>query len=318
MASYPSRSRVIVTRAVRLRLSMALALLASLVVAAGAVGSASDTAPLPNTDSLPWTNPNHLSPLEQLANGVGSTIAGRAVRLYCDGDNDWATLAANQGFDPDAFSSWVVYYYNPTDNSVFEDANIAHMPPRICRNLWNYGKAAQKPTTCPTVVEQTKTVTTTVRVAKRMRVRVKVGGKWKYVSRTVRVPKKVKKTITQEVDGPPAPCYDTGILKPSAPGEYFADVRSLFELAIDSAQMGDLRQGVPNDTALFDRHSTCVGLQKLPYVAQRFGATADDGRSIAAFVDEMIYARWEGSSSWSADCRENGPLDLTPGDGVWP
>jgi hypothetical protein len=302
----------------RFRLAIVLAALASLAVAAGAVGSGSDTAPLPNTDSLPWTDPNHLSPLEQLANGIGSTIAGRAVRLYCDGDNDWATLAAKEGFDPDVFSSWVVYHYKPTDNTVFEDANIAHMPPRICRSLWNYGKAAQKPTKCPTVVQRTKTVVTTVRVAKRMRVRVKVAGKWKYVWRTVRVSKRVKKAVTQAVEGPPAPCYDAGILKPSAPGEYFADVRSLFELAIDSALMGDLRQGVPNDPGLFDRRSTCVGLQKLPLVARRFGATADDGQSIAAFVDDMIYARWQGSSSWSADCRENGLLDLTPYDGVWP
>src|SRR5580765_3216923 len=158
----------------------------AVAVAAVAGFARADTGVLPDTEALPWTDPDHLSPLEQLANGIATTIAGRAVRVYCDGDNDWATLAANEGFDPEQFSSWVVYYYDPDDNTVYEDADIAHMPPRICRSLWAYGKAALKPTKCPTTVEQTKTVVTTIRVAKRVRVRVKVAGKWKYVIRTVR------------------------------------------------------------------------------------------------------------------------------------
>jgi hypothetical protein len=290
----------------------------AVAVAAVAGFARADTGVLPDTEALPWTDPDHLSPLEQLANGIATTIAGRAVRVYCDGDNDWATLAANEGFDPEQFSSWVVYYYDPDDNTVYEDADIAHMPPRICRSLWTYGKAALKPTKCPTTVEQTKTVVTTIRVAKRVRVRVKVAGKWKYVIRTVRVPRKVTRRVTTEVDGPPAPCYEDGILNPGAPAEYFDDVRALFELGRDAALMGDLRQGVPDDPGVFEPHSTCAGLQKIPLIAQRFGATADDAQSIAQYADASIYARWAGSPFWSADCHENGPLDQTPGDGVWP
>ena len=76
----------------------------AVAVAAVAGFARADTGVLPDTEALPWTDPDHLSPLEQLANGIATTIAGRAVRVYCDGDNDWATLAANEGFDPEQFS----------------------------------------------------------------------------------------------------------------------------------------------------------------------------------------------------------------------
>jgi hypothetical protein len=89
------------------RVLVRVAAIASIAAIAAAPALA-DSPVLPQTDALPWTDPNHLSPLERLANQVASKIAERPVQVYCDGANDWARLAAEQGFDPNTFSSWVV------------------------------------------------------------------------------------------------------------------------------------------------------------------------------------------------------------------
>ena len=51
--------------------------------------------------------------------------------------------------------------------------------------------------------------------------------------------------------------------------------------------------------------------------------TADDGEAIAQYAYDKLYPGYQrvsynGSPYWSAGCRETGPLDLTPGDNVWP
>jgi hypothetical protein len=69
--------------------------------------------------------------------------------------------------------------------------------------------------------------------------------------------------------------------------------------------------------------ANCYGLQWVPCVAQQFGATPDDALAIAKYAYDVLYPRYQGithngSPYWSADCHQDGPLDLTPGDGVWP
>jgi hypothetical protein len=258
-----------------------------------------------------------MSPLEQLANQVASHIAQRPVRVYCDGDNDWATLAAKEGFDPNTLDTWVVYWYRSDSRTFAQNSDIAHMSPGICRSLWEYGKAPVKPTKCPTVVRQTSIVKTTIKVPKRVTRRVKVRGKWRVVKKIVLVPKTVIQQVTQRVDGPPAPCYTSAGLAQGTPAGYASYVWALFRLARDSIFMFDWRVGASIDGPWAAR-ANCLGIQWLPWIAAQFGATADDGRSIARFEFDNVSTRWAGEPYWSADCRENGPLDLSPGDGVWP
>ncbi|HET7368672.1 MAG TPA: hypothetical protein VFI83_09930, partial [Gaiella sp.] len=63
-----------------------------------AVGQ-TDTSVIPDTPNLPWTDPTHQSPLEVFAAQVASAIAGRPVRVYCNGQTDWDSLAQSAGFD---------------------------------------------------------------------------------------------------------------------------------------------------------------------------------------------------------------------------
>jgi hypothetical protein len=74
----------------------AVAVLACLGMSATA---AADTPVLPTSDALPWTDPNHHSPLEVLVTSIASTIAQRPVRVYCDGQTEWDALGASREFD---------------------------------------------------------------------------------------------------------------------------------------------------------------------------------------------------------------------------
>jgi hypothetical protein len=301
---------------VSFRLATRVAAIAA-VVAVAAAPAFADTPALPQTDALPWTDANHLSPLEQLANQVASKIAQRPVRVYCDGANDWAHLAAEQGFDPATFSTWVVYWYYSDTRTISRDSDIAHLSTPICRDLWQFGMAAVKPTKCPTVIRQTKSVVSTIRVAKKVRARVKVKGKWKTLIKTIHVPKKVTHQVTQEVPGAPAPCYSGTSLAATAPRNYADYAWALMQLGRDSIYMHDFRVGVSIDGP-FEVRSNCLGIEEIPEIAVQFGATPDDAHSIASYAYNVIYARWAGQPYWSADCRANGPLDTSPGDGIFP
>ena len=289
----------------------------AVAVASAAASAFADTPALPQTDALPWTDSNHLSPLEQLANQVASKIAQRPVRVYCDGENDWARLAAEQGFDPNAVSTWVVYWYYSDTRTISRDSDIAHVSPRVCRDLWQFGMAAVKPTKCPTVTRQTKTVVTTIKVPKKVKTRVKVKGKWKIVTKTIRVSKQVTRQVTRDVAGPPAPCYSGASLAASARGNYADYVYALMQLGAASIYMHDFRVGVSIDGP-FAIRGNCLGIEAIPEIAVQFGATSDDAHAIASYAYNVFYARWKGQPYWSADCRENGPLDISPGDGTFP
>jgi hypothetical protein len=301
---------------VSFRLVIRVAAIAS-VAAIAAAPALADAPVLPQTNALPWTDPNHLSPLEQLANQVASKIAQRPVRVYCDGENDWAHLAAEQGFDPNTFATWVSFWYYGDTRTISRNSDIAHISPRVCRDLWRYGMAAVKPTKCPTVTHRTKTVVTTIMVSKKVRAKVKVKGKWKTVIKSIRVPKKVKRQVTQDVPGAPAPCYSGASLAAGTPANYADYVYALMQLGRDSIYMHDFRIGVPIDGP-FDIRANCLGIEAIPDIAVQFGATPDDAHSIASYAYNVFYASWRAQPYWSADCRENGRLDTSPGDGTFP
>ncbi len=141
------------------RLIVACVAIAACAVCVPAVADA-DTPVLPTSDSLPWTDPAHHSPLEELATSVASRIAQRSVRVYCDGETDWEALGAAREFDPNGVAGLVdtPHYYYPATRTFVDSADIAHLSPEACQFLWQYGMASAKQTKCPTMLTQEKTV----------------------------------------------------------------------------------------------------------------------------------------------------------------
>lgn len=289
-----------------------------------ATAARADTPVLPQGDSLPWTDPAHHTPLEDLASSIASRIAQRSVRVYCDGETDWESLGSSREFEPSGVAGFVdpPHYYWPDTRTFYDSSDITHLSPFACQYLWHYGMAAEKQTKCPTVTTQTKTVVRTVPALKKVKVRVKVNGKWVVRTKTVKTTKKVTEEITENVAGPPAPCYVNGVLASIIPSDYRSYVQALLVLAHESIHLYDFRSGGPIDLP-FEIRAECFGIQRLPMVAADFGTTPDDARAIADYAYTEIYPSYQGVSHagypyWSADCRQDGPLDLSPGDGVWP
>jgi hypothetical protein len=309
-------------------------------IAAVAAGQArADTAVLPTSDSLPWTDPAHHSPLEVLASSVASRIAGRDAAVVCDGENDWQQLSATYHFNPAYELGFVPWRYYLATRTFVSDATTVFLSPGTCTSLWKYGMAATKPTKCSVTTTTTQIVNKTVRykatVRTRVKKRVRVKGKWivrtVVVKRTVTKTKQVPQAVTTTTTGDPEPCYDgaTKTEKPGQPSTYWSDyweyAQNLLVLAHESIHLTQDRAGASIDAVLpsSETNANCYGLQRIASVAQQFGAAPDDAQAIAQFTFDQIYPRFQGitynnSPYWSADCRQDGPLDLTPGDGIWP
>ena len=61
----------------------------------------------------------------------------------------------------------------------------------------------------------------------------------------------------------------------------------------------------------------CWGMQAIPLVAQRLGAHPANARRMADLA-WTAYRRSPSPGYDSPECRENGALDRSPGDGRWP
>ena len=62
--------------------------LALAFAASGAPTARAETVTLPTGSGLPWSDPQHQGPLEQLAGRIARRIAGRPVTVRCEGDTD--------------------------------------------------------------------------------------------------------------------------------------------------------------------------------------------------------------------------------------
>jgi hypothetical protein len=156
--------------------------------------------------------------------------------------------------------------------------DYAELSPGVCRSLAGFASAPTKPTKC---VQTQRRIRTTVRT---------VRGK------------KIRTTTYATAARPAAPCFTDG---------YFATAEALQTLAHESIHL----KGAP-----VEAEAECFGMQWLAYAAQQLGASADEARPIAQYYATQVYPQRQAQSPayWSADCRQNGPLDLTPDDGVWP
>ena len=294
---------------------------------------------IPDTPDLPWTDPNHLSPLEVLSSQISSQIAGREVRVYCNGQNDWDILRAQQSIPENVWGyvSRPPYYYiqSRTWVSSSPDTKLA---PIACQYLWSFAKAQAKPTKC----DASKTVTTshavTVRYKKRVAVkvtrRVKVNGV--YVKRRVTVYRQVwrtrqeQRTTTTTVPLGRVPCYSaaepgTTVTVPAGgEAEYRTFVFAIANLAHESIHLFDLTAGKSIDVVATrqaaESRAECLGMQNIARVAVALGDTPDDAAALARYYALQMYPDRQTSNPdyWSPDCVPDGRLDQTPGDGVWP
>jgi hypothetical protein len=314
-----------------------VAVLAALVLGASTAGADSGT--IPDTPDLPWTDPSHRSPLEQLASNVASAIAARPVRVYCNGQNDWDTLATTVGFDGARIWGYVAAprYWYPTLGTFAEDSTHTQLATKACERLWQFAKATTKPTRCAAsrVVVESKTVSVpyTVRVKARTRKRVRVNGRW--VTRSVMVNRSVTKrrlesrTVTRNEPAGLLPCYSgppTDVVVSSPPGgfsEYSEYIFAIATLAHESIHLRDFTAGQPvrdGSRATYESRAECLGMQNIAAVAVALGAGQDDAANITRWYWENYYPTRQTQlpDYWSADCRAGGALDATPADGIWP
>lgn len=290
-----------------------------------------DSAVIPDTPDLPWTHPAHESPLELLASRIASGIAGRPVRVYCNGQGDWDALrqpAHRWGYVPPP-TRWF-----PALGTYADSSTHTHLAPVACEHLWRFAKASSKPTKCQ--ASRTETVVRRYWVSYRTKVtrrvvrRVKVNGV--YVTR--RVPMKVTITRTRPenreetttVSAAPVPCYKpdvpAGVTWRAPDASYRLYVIAIHVLAHESFHLADFTAGKPVVTTreAGESRAECFGMQHLARVAVELGAAPEDARSIALYYAENMYAGWQATDPayWSADCRAGGPLDLNPATSDWP
>jgi hypothetical protein len=263
----------------------------TILFAACAGAARADVATVPADGSTAFDGGTAVtSPLEQVAGAIASTIAGRVVSVRCEGDDDWATLARASRFEPAQILGYVSFVNGlPVD--------YAELSPDICRSLQTFAQAATKPTKCsPTPAPKTvreKVVTT-------------VKGK-----RVVRWRTKTVQSIPLTA---PVACFANGrqLSQDSTFwDDYFQTAEALQTLVHESIHL----RGDPVES-----HAECYGMQYVALAAQQLGDTADDAVAIASYYATKLYPlrRTQSPDYWSADCRMNGPLDLTPNDNVWP
>ena len=325
----------------RERVSRTLATLAVVLTASFAVATnaRADTGVIPDTPDLPWTDPNHRSPLEVLSSQIASQIAGREARVYCNGQNDWEILRAQRGI-PESAWGYVLgpEFYYVVARTFVDSSPDTKLSPIACQYLWNFAKASAKPTKCDASKLETTSNLVTVRYEKQITVsvakRVKVKGK--YVTRRVPVKQKVwrtrqeTRTTTSTVQLGRVPCYAPTVsgTTVSAPtggmSEFHNFVFAIATLAHESIHLFDFTAGRSIDVVATDHaeesRAECLGMQNIARVAIALGDTPDDAASLATYYVTEVYPRRQTGNPdyWSPDCVQNGPLDQTPGDGIWP
>ena len=285
------------------------------LVLAGAARA--EQAVLAPSDAAPWSDPAHQTPTEVYASQIASTIAGRPTQAQCHSASEWAAL----GFNPNSVGV-VRFLYNPYYNVITYSENIVHLAEPVCQGLKLFGEAGHKPTRCDTTQNVTRTVYDTVTSRKKQwywkKIHLKNGHtKRVHTYRWVAVKKKVLRTVVDEVPGPSLPCY--GQTSQPLPDDYINYSFSLLVLAHESVHALYDYVGAPVMSQFeAESRAECYGMQLMVPTAQAFGADLDDARALGKFFWDNVYPGEQGTPYWRADCRPNSPLDLSPGDNVWP
>lgn len=270
------------------RLLVALVLVSVVAVAGAGAAQAEGERP------LPWEGGATVeTEAERLFGQAASEIAGRPVQVRCNGETDWAQLVDALRLDP----NWWGYVSWNTD--------FAELAPSACWFLDRYAYTSPKP-----AYWCTSSTTVTELVAKQKRVRLRTpllkNGKpvlrkgkrvyvWKTRIVTTTVPQQRERTETVRCEGA---------------DEWWKHVSALSILAHESYHL----RGIRNEA-----ETECYGLQAVARTAALLGATEAEAKAASDYAWALYPLREKQSPAyWSAECRSDGPLDLSPGDGRWP
>jgi hypothetical protein len=306
-----------------------LVVLAALLLACLAPAAArADTALLPPDLGLPWTDPAHQSPLEQLLAPIASKIAGRPVQVRCSGTTDWNALAAQRNINPAAEVGWVdAQKYSPATGRFLTSAVRMELSMDVCLPLQVFAQAAVKPTRCQPEITQTtdttvlrtviETTTRTFTRPTRVNGRLYPRGTWQ-----IPVKRRVATTVatSQKVLGASAPCF-LGIPAPVGTSRlcwnlptpsgtteqdcfavtstfydpaywtaYSNHAFALWTLAHEAIHLLQFQGGAPvPGNATLEAQPDCSGMQWVYDVALALGDAPDDAQSIATFVWKVKY-----------------------------
>ena len=263
----------------------ALLALASVVATLG-IASTADA----GGSDPPWSSgPDVDSPLEAAAGAaVSDVVVGRTVRVRCNGEEEWEVVVAALGWDPGRIAGFA-----------WPGASVAELSPATCLDLdqfWNDGAAEKR---CLGTFVSFRTTTVRVPVRVRKKVRVRVDGKWRTRVKVVTAWRETRQDV---------PVLEDRLVRC---GEFPQRTQAVQTLAHEAFHLAGVR-----DEAAAD----CSAIQKLDAVARRLGADWAFATDMQAWAWSW-YQEHQGAKPpqyFSPECRADGALDLTPGDGRWP
>lgn len=337
----PSRRRRFLAsrrpRATLAALAVVLGLLASLALAATA---SADTVTLRADTGLPWTDPQHQSPLEVLGSQIASRIAGKPVGVRCEGLTDWGKLTTERGIDPSSELGYVgvSIYSRGSEITSVVTSPFAELSTSVCQSLQTFALAESKPTKCP----RTETVKELQTKPQRVLAQVKIDlgpdakrpGKRRTLVRSAWKTQLVTTQVSVARTSAPAPCYTGGLTGAGPDGttaeqrsywlQYQSFAEAILTLAHESIHLGGMVGGATTGGLLYgdqqaEAKAECYGMQWMTYVATQLGATPDDALAIAQYEYRWLYPERQGDVYWSADCIPGGALDIrTDKTAAWP
>jgi hypothetical protein len=226
---------------------------------------------------LPWAGGLAVeTPFERYAGDQATVVAGRPVKVYCNGANDWGRLGAQERFDPVTVWGFVVFSWD-RDAQSYRPGDYMQLSEAACRYLDEYWRAplTEKGKRC-----RTATQITFVHHKVRVRVvrRVQARGRWHsrvtYVTKTVQSPVSVPQFGT-------CPDYQNRIF-------------ALQTISHESQHLSGVQD---------EANAECNGMQRLGWFAQRFGATVEQARQMAGdYFHDFYLAGRPGTPYFLASC----------------
>ena len=230
---------------------------------------------------VPWSGGGAVeTPFEQFAGQQASVAAGRPVKVHCNGATDWGQLGAEQRFDPVTVWGYVVFTWDH-DAEAYRPADYMELSEAACWYLDEYWRAplGEKGKRCRTATQITFVPhRTRVKVLRR----VKVNGRWRarvvYVTRTMQSPVSIPQFGT---------CAD-----------YKNRIFALQTISHETQHLAGVQD---------EANAECNGMQRLVWFAQRFGATAEQGREMAGdYFHDFYLVKRPGTPYFLPTCPDPG------------
>jgi hypothetical protein len=276
--------------------SFACAVVGALVVAATAAAA---------NGPLPWAGGvEAVSEFEGKASVTLSEYAQRQVDAICASPEEWGQIGAVQGFDPS-----LVWGLTPFDDAGPLDFAVVSPQACLAASEWVYATDRRGQKWCVTGhkteyrSESVRRTRTEYRMQTRSVVKRK-NGKRVRVQVRVRVAVKVPYTTTQQVP------YDVPV--ESVCPDYIVPKLFGWQTLIHE---GTHLAGVMNEA-----ETDCFAMQNLPWFTWKMGIEESQAREIGVDYWNLFYVPYRPQTPdyFSAECRDGGALDLSPGSHDWP